>query len=92
MGKLNFRRVNVNDVPIIFKWLDEPSVREFWDNTKEHREDILKFVNGRVQPSDYCEGKYSYWLGLIDDEPFSMLMTIEETDEDDINQIKKDIF
>lgn len=38
------------------KWLNEPHVQEFWDNTQAHKEDILNFIQGRKTPSQYAEG------------------------------------
>lgn len=73
---------------IIFGWLNEFFVQEFWDNTQDHKDDILNFVNGRKESSSYCDGKYVYWIASCDGDPFAMLMTIPETAEDHINDIK----
>ena len=73
---------------MIFSWLNEPHIQEFWDNTQDHRDDILNFMEGRKSPSSYCDGKYVYWIALSNDEPFAMLMTIQETHEEDIGELK----
>ena len=39
--------------------------------------------------SDYCEGKYDYWIASADGHPFALLMTIQETTEEDIDEIKR---
>jgi RimJ/RimL family protein N-acetyltransferase len=72
----------------IFSWLAEAHIQEFWDNTQAHKDDILNFMGGRKTPSSYCEGKYIYWLAFVNAEPYAMLMTIHETHQDDIGEIK----
>ena len=52
---INFEKANINHVDIIWGWLSEPFVQEFWDNTQGHKDDILNFVNGRKEPSNYCQ-------------------------------------
>lgn len=85
---IHFEKMNLSHIPIVFKWLAEPFVQEFWDNTQGHKDDILNFVNGRLEQSSYADGKYVYWIASCDGHPFSMLMTIHETGEDDIGEIK----
>lgn len=85
---INFEKANVSHVDIILGWLSEPFVQEFWDNTQGHKDDILNFVNGRKEPSNYCDGKYLYWIASCNGHPFAMLMTIQETAEDHIDDIK----
>ena len=85
---LSFEKISPQHIDIIFAWLAEPFVREFWDNTQGHKNDILNFVNGRKEPSDYCDGKYVYWIARCDGHPFAMLMTIQETVKDHIDDIK----
>lgn len=55
---IHFEKANLNHLDIIFGWLTEQFVQEFWDNTQGHKDDILNFVNDRKEPSDYCDGKY----------------------------------
>ena len=85
---ISFEKANLSHFDIIFNWLAEPFVQEFWDNTQGHKDDILKFINGRKEPSDYCDGKYVYWIASCEGHPFAMLMTIQETTEEDIEEIK----
>ena len=68
----------------VIQWLDEPHVREFWDNSPEHRHDIDNFINGRIEPSSYFNGSISYWVGLMDDEPFCFLLTSNLSDDEDL--------
>lgn len=51
---LSFEKISLQHVDIIFDWLAEPFIQEFWDNTQGHKDDILNFVNGRKEPSNYC--------------------------------------
>ncbi|CEG58267.1 TPA: acetyltransferase [Legionella pneumophila] len=85
---LQFKKVNANDIDTIFAWLAEPNVQEFWDNTQGHKDDILNFIDGRITPSSYADGKYVYWIAIAHGHPFAMLMTIQETPEDHIDDIK----
>jgi RimJ/RimL family protein N-acetyltransferase len=49
----------------------------FWDNSQSHRDDILIFMNGRKEPSLYFDGIFDYWIGLMDNEPYCLIMTSE---------------
>lgn len=76
---INFEKANIRHKKIIFKWLDKPHIKEFWDNTLEHREDIIIFMEGRKVKSPYWDDKHSYfyWIGSIDTKPYCMVMTSE---------------
>jgi hypothetical protein len=52
---LSFEKISLRHIDIIFNWLAEPFVQEFWDNTQGHKDDILNFVHGRKEPSNYPE-------------------------------------
>lgn len=86
--KIHFEKVTGAHLDIIFSWLAEKHVMEFWDNTQAHKDDIVNFVEGRKTPSSYADGKYVYWIASIEQEPFAMLMSIQETHQDDIGQEK----
>ena len=45
-------------------------------------------MSGRKEPSNYCDGKYIYWVALDSGKPYAMLMTICETIKDDIGELK----
>jgi RimJ/RimL family protein N-acetyltransferase len=72
-----FERANLNHKDIIFKWLDSEHVKEYWDNSFEHRQDILIFINGRKELSSYLNGTANYWVGSINSEPYCFLLTTE---------------
>jgi len=76
---ISFEKADIKHQVDIFKWLEEEHVKEFWDNSQEHKDDILIFLNGRKEDSSYLEGRYSYWIALIDNVPFSLIMTVKET-------------
>ncbi len=82
--KICFEKITREHINLIFTWLAEPFVMEFWDNTQAHKDDIINFVDGRKIPSRYAEGRYVYWIAKLEDEPFAMLMSIQDTEEDDI--------
>ncbi len=86
---ITFEQASVAHKDSIFNWLEEPHVKEFWDNSQPHKDDILKFINGRIEPSSYCDGLYTYWVGLLDGNPYCLIMTLQEKREYDIPAIKK---
>jgi len=86
--KITFEKATIAYKEIIFSWLAEPHVQEFWDNTQDHKDDILNFMNGRNEPSNYYDGKYVYWIALAFGQPYAMIMTIQETIQDDIGELK----
>ena len=86
--KIHFKKVTGAHLETIFSWLAEPHIMEFWDNTEAHKDDIVNFAEGRKTPSSYAGGGYVYWIAYLEDEPFAMLMTIQETHKEDIGQEK----
>ena len=88
MTSLSFKKATAADKAVIFSWLETPHVREFWDNSQEHKDDIVNFIEGRQQPSNYFNGKFMYWVAYAGSEPFAMLMTYQETTADDIETLK----
>lgn len=90
MSNIQFTQANSKHTDIIFAWLQEPFVQEFWDNTQAHKDDILNFINGRKEPSDYANGEYVYWIASADDIPFAMIMSIQETNPAEIEKIRAD--
>ncbi len=78
MEKIRFERVLKLHQKVIFEWLKEPHILEFWDTSQAHKDDILNFIEGRKVPSSYCNGEYVYWIAFIDDVPFAMIMSIQE--------------
>lgn len=87
---IQFVKASFSNKEIIFSWLEEPHVKEFWDNSQGHKDDIINFIGGRKEPSDYCSGLYTYWVGLIDEKPYSLIMAFKENPSDNRPQLKND--
>ena len=81
MKKIQFEKASFKNEETIFSWLDEPHIKEFWDNSPEHRKDIRIFMDGRKESSTYFSGIFSYWIGIASNIPYSLIMTSEEKDE-----------
>jgi hypothetical protein len=75
--QIYFEKAQPQHQALIFEWLDKPHVREFWDNSSEHRQDILAFLKGREEPSDHPEACFTYWIGSMDSVPYCFLLTSE---------------
>ncbi len=80
---IRFEKASFKHKAAIFAWLDEPHMQEFWDNSPEHARDIEIFMGGRVVPSPYFGGMFDYWVGFLDDELYSFIMTHEENEHTD---------
>lgn len=89
VGVINFKKADSEHQTIIFKWLEEPHVKEFWDNSQAHKDDIVNFINGRKEPSNYYNGEFTYWVGSLDGHPFSLIMSIKENPHENRPQIKE---
>lgn len=44
IDSIHFEKASLQHEGIIFQWLNEPHVQEFWDNSPVHRKDILIFL------------------------------------------------
>lgn len=73
--KIRFEKASHKHKDIIFQWLSEPHMIEFWDNSQEHNDDILNFMDGRKTPSTYFCGTFVYWVCYVDDQPFAFLLS-----------------
>lgn len=70
---IHFKKATRAHQDIIFEWLDEPHMKEFWDNSEAHRQDILNFIQGRRQT--YFSGTTKYWIGYYGEQPYSFLLS-----------------
>lgn len=77
INKFNFEKASAKHQAIIFQWLAEPHMQAFWDNSQEHKDDIINFIEGRKIPSTYFNGIFTYWVGSLSDEPFCFILTAE---------------
>ena len=81
MNKIQFVKAGLPHEKLIFSWLSEPHMMEFWDNSQEHKDDILNFIHGRKQY--YFAGTTQYFIALTEGEPFAFLLAdILSPDED----------
>ncbi len=78
---ITFKKATLEHKDTIFSWLSEPHMQEFWDNSQEHRDDIVDFMQGRKISAPYFGGIFSYWVGFVDDDPYALIMTHEECAE-----------
>lgn len=81
---IKFEKASVKHYQTILVWLEEEHVKEFWDNSQEYKDDILNFINGRKEPSQYFDRTFSYWLGVVEEKPYSLIMTSEFEDAVDL--------
>lgn len=81
---IHFKKVTRDHQKIIFDWLQEPHMMDFWDNSQEHKDDIINFINGRVEPSTYFNGTFTYWIGFLDETPFCFILTSNLKPTDDL--------
>ena len=85
---IHFEKATLAHQDIIFEWLEEPHMKEFWDNTQEHKDDILNFINGRKQ--HYFYGTTKYWVGFISLKPFCFLLSDELlADQEDLTELHR---
>ncbi|HJD63626.1 MAG TPA: acetyltransferase [Rickettsia endosymbiont of Sericostoma sp.] len=88
MNLITFSKALPEHKEMIFSWLDEPHMQEFWDNSQEHREDIITFVDGLRRSSSYFDGVFTYWIGYYDNTPFCLIMTAEECIDQENSELK----
>jgi RimJ/RimL family protein N-acetyltransferase len=82
---IKFVKAAASHIDIIFNWLAEPHMMEFWDNSQEHKNDILNSIHSR--PQTYFAGTTKYWIGLIDHDPYAFILSdILEKDQTDLSE------
>lgn len=87
---ITFEKASSQYQATIFNWLSEPHMQEHWDNSQEHKDDIINFINGRREPSNYFEGIFTYWIGFKDKTPFALILTAQVIPKSDDPQAWKD--
>ena len=83
-GNMTFVKAGLQHKDIVFEWLDKSHVKEFWDNSPEHAQDILSFMKGRQEDSQYYNGIFDYWVGFFEGVPYCLCMTSEVVVDSDI--------
>lgn len=84
MPTTSFEKASPDHLDLILGWLAADHVRDFWDNSRAHKDDIRIFTEGRREESAYFDGVFDYWIGSSDGEPFCLLMTSFVSTDDDI--------
>jgi len=84
---LHFKKADSSHQALIFAWLNEPHMMEFWDNSQEHKDDIKNFIEGKKQ--HYFYGTTQYWVGYIDNEPFCFFLSDILEAEQDLSDVHK---
>jgi RimJ/RimL family protein N-acetyltransferase len=85
---IRFEKATLQHQNIIFSWLSEPHMQEFWDNSQEHKDDILNFIHGRKQ--HYFYGTAQYWVGYIETHAFCFLLSDQMLkDQDDLSDLHR---
>lgn len=84
MPATTFAAARPEHLELLLGWLETDHVREFWDDSRAHKDDIRIFTEGRREPSVYFDGVFDYWVGSLDGEPFCLLMTSFVTADDDL--------
>lgn len=70
---IQFEKAELKHIDTIFEWLRQPHMMEFWDNTQEHKDDIMNFIHGEKQ--HYFYGTTKYWIGSIEGELYCFLLS-----------------
>ena len=55
---IHFEKAALKHIDIIFSWLQEKHIQEFWDNSQNHKDDILNFIHEK--PQKYFAGTMEY--------------------------------
>ena len=85
---ISFKKARAEHTNIIFEWLAESHMIEFWDNSQEHKDDILNFIHGKKQ--HYFAGTTKYWVGYINDDPYSFILSdILEKHQNDLSEVHR---
>jgi RimJ/RimL family protein N-acetyltransferase len=84
---ITFEKASLEHKDLIFRWLSEPHMMEFWDNSQDHKDDILNFIHNR--PQHRYSGTTKYWIGLINDIPYSFILSDVFKEAEDLSDIHK---
>lgn len=82
-----FEKAEPKHQEIILSWLQESHMIEFWDNSQEHKDDILNFIYGRKQ--HYFYGTTQYWVGYVDNEPYCFVLSDIFQPDQDISDVHR---
>lgn len=86
---IRFEKAALSHQKIIFDWLAEPHMQEFWDNSQEHKDDIVNFIHGR--PQHYFCGTTHYWVGFMEGQPFCFVLSDQLlSSQEDLSDLHRD--
>ena len=88
--RYTFCLLDTTHLTLVTTWLDAPHMRETWDNSPAHREDIRCFAHGRKEPSSYFGGIFTYWIGHVDGTPHALILTARVKHDDDLPPLWKE--
>lgn len=78
---ITFRKVTLTDLPLLNAWLQEPHVKEFWDNSDQQYNNMYNYLKGIKDGPDY-------YIGFMTIDPFCLLLTTYECIEDTLDQYR----
>jgi len=84
---IHFEKSSLAHKDIISAWLAEPHMVEFWDNSQEHKDDILNFMQGKKQT--YFYGTTVYWMGFLDGTPYCFLLSDMFQPDQDLSDLHR---
>jgi RimJ/RimL family protein N-acetyltransferase len=90
ISSFSFEKAQPHHEKMIFEWLAEPHMQEFWDNSQEHKDDIICFMKGRKEKSGYFKGISTYWVGCMEEQPFCFILTAEVNPQEEYPPIWRD--
>lgn len=86
LEQVHFAKASHSHIDTIFGWLAEPHMMEFWDNSQEHKDDIINFINNN--PQTYFAGTAKYWIGYFNDEPYAFILSdILQKEQTDLSEL-----
>lgn len=75
-NKITFKKLDKEYYEVLKAWWHSERVKKFWDNSSEMEDDVDNYV---------LKGEktfYDYYIGLYEGEPYALVMTSEQKDDD----------
>lgn len=73
--KITFKKAVKKDRSVVRQWLDNPHMKEYWDNSQEMWDNFESYLNGK-------KILFDYWICLYDQEPYGLIMTSDASEAD----------
>jgi len=74
---ITFKKLGIDDLPILYKWLNLPHVHEWYDKDKENS---LEAVTKRYAPKIRGEKPTDCYLAFYENKPFAYVQTYKVND------------